>query len=74
MCRVTNIYKRIKRIYQNVNNYLWTYGNLTSALRKACRISLEVQCRGHWFDPWSGRIPHAAAGQLSPRATAEPAL
>ena len=22
------------------------------------------QCREHWFDPWSGRIPHAK-GQLS---------
>ena len=31
------------------------------------------QCRGHGFDPWSGRIPHAA-GQRSPCATAEPAL
>ena len=31
-------------------------------------------CRGHGFEPWSGRIPHAAE-QLSPCATAtEPAL
>ena len=31
------------------------------------------QCRGHGFEPWSGRIPHAAE-QLSPWATAtEPA-
>ena len=26
------------------------------------------QCRGHGFDPWSGRISHAVE-QLSPRAT-----
>ena len=31
------------------------------------------QCRGHWFEPWSGRIPHAAE-QLGPWATTtEPA-
>ena len=31
------------------------------------------QCRGHGFDPWSGKIPHAAE-QLSPCATTtEPA-
>ena len=31
------------------------------------------QCRGHGFEPWSGRIPHAAE-QLGPCATAtEPA-
>ena len=26
------------------------------------------QCRGHGFEPWSGKIPHAAE-QLSPCAT-----
>ena len=32
------------------------------------------QCRGHGFDPWSGKIPHAAE-QLSPgTTTTEPAL
>ena len=32
------------------------------------------QCRGHGFEPWSGKIPHAAE-QLGPWATiAEPAL
>ena len=32
------------------------------------------QCRGHRFEPWSGKIPHAAE-QLSPCATTtEPAL
>ena len=31
------------------------------------------QCRGHRFEPWSGKIPHAA-GQLGPWATiTEPA-
>ena len=25
---------------------------------------LDCQCRGHGFDPWSGKIPHDA-GQLS---------
>ena len=31
------------------------------------------QCRGHGFEPWSGKIPHAAE-QLDPRATTtEPA-
>ena len=38
-----------------------------SGWESACR------CRGHGFEPWSGRIPHAAE-QLSPWATiAEPA-
>ena len=27
------------------------------------------QCRRHWFDPWSGKMPHAV-GQLSWCATA----
>ena len=32
------------------------------------------QCRGHGFNPWSGKIPHAAE-QLSPCAmTTEPVL
>ena len=32
------------------------------------------QCRGHGFNPWSGKIPHTAE-QLSPCATTtEPAL
>ena len=32
------------------------------------------QCRGHRFEPWSGKIPHAVE-QLSPCATTtEPAL
>ena len=32
------------------------------------------QCRGHGFEPWSGKIPHTAE-QLSPcTTTTEPAL
>ena len=32
------------------------------------------QCRGHGFEPWSGKIPHAME-QLSPgTTTTEPAL
>ena len=27
-----------------------------------------VQCKGHWFNPWSGKIPQATE-QLSPWAT-----
>ena len=30
----------------------------------------HCQCRGHRFNPWSGTIPHAAARQVSPWATA----
>ena len=34
----------------------------------------QCQCRGHGFNPWSGKIPHAVE-QLSPWATAtEPVL
>ena len=33
-----------------------------------------LQCKGHWFSPWSGKIPHAL-GQLSPcTATTESVL
>ena len=31
-------------------------------------LSLESNCRGHGFDPWSRKIP-SASGQLSPCAT-----
>ena len=35
--------------------------------------NLPAQCRGHGFEPWSGKIPHAAE-QLGPWATTtEPA-
>ena len=31
-------------------------------------LEFALQCRGHWFDPWPGTIPHAIE-QLSPCAT-----
>ena len=31
------------------------------------------QCRGHGFDPWSGKIPHPMEQQSPCAATAEPA-
>ena len=31
-------------------------------------VESACQCRGHGFDPWSGKIPHAVE-QLSPCAT-----
>ena len=35
-------------------------------------LRVHLACRGHWFDPWSGKIPHATE-QLSPcTATVEP--
>ena len=37
-------------------------------------VESASQCRGHWFEPWSGKIPHAAE-QLSPcTTTTEPVL
>ena len=37
-------------------------------------VKTACQCRRHGFDPWSGKIPHAAE-QLSPCATTtEPVL
>ena len=37
-------------------------------------LRIACQCRGHGFEPWSGKIPHATE-QLSPCATTtEPAL
>ena len=44
----------------------------TSLVAQWLRIRLPMQ--GHGFEPWSGKIPHAAE-QLSPCATTtEPAL
>ena len=48
---------------------------LGTSLVMQCNHSTEsaCQCRGHGFDPWSGKIPHAA--QLSPCiTTTDPAL
>ena len=41
----------------------WKYSDKESA----------CQCRGHGFDPWSRKIPHAL-GQLSPCSTTTEAL
>ena len=59
------------------------YENTCLWLRKKCVLKglpwwrsgweSACQCRGHGFEPWSGKIPHAA-GQLGPWATTtEPA-
>ena len=32
------------------------------------------RCRGHGFEPWSGKIPHAAKQLSSCATTAEPVL
>ena len=58
-----NFLNLIKGIYKNSG---------TSLVAQWLRIRL--QCRGQGFEPWSGKIPHAAE-QLSPCATTiEPAL
>ena len=50
-----------------VKNYFQGLPWWRSGWESAC------QCRGHGFEPWSGRVPHAAE-QLGPWATiAEPA-
>ena len=40
----------------------------TSLVAQWLRIHLPMQGRGHGFEPWSGKIPHAVE-QLSPCAT-----
>ena len=40
----------------------------TSLVVQQLRIHFTCQCRGHGFNPWSGKIPHAV-GQLSLCAT-----
>ena len=37
-------------------------------------LKTEIQCRGHGFEPWSGRIPHAAEQLSLCATTTEPAL
>ena len=50
----------------------WKYGSGTSLVVQWLRIRLP--CRGHRFEPWSEKIPHAVE-QLSPcTTTTEPAL
>ena len=61
----------IKKIILNYNNFLKNEKQglpwWRSGWESAC------QCRGHGFEPWSGKIPHAAE-QLGPWATiTEPA-
>ena len=33
-----------------------------------------LQCKGHWFNSWSGNIPHAARQLSTCATTAEPKL
>ena len=32
----------------------------------------DLRRRGHWFDPWSGKIPHAIGQQSQCTTTTEP--
>ena len=62
---VCGIWQAISKIYKmlKVLGLPWWHSGWESA----------CQCRGHGFEPWSGKIPHAAE-QLGPWATiAEPA-
>ena len=53
---------------ERVKEVLWGLPWWHSGWESAC------QCRGHRFEPWPGKIPHAAE-QLSPCATTtEPVL
>ena len=62
LLQVNHKFFSIYRVYCYFKN---EFGGLllwSSGWESAC------QCKGHRFDPWSGRIPHAL-GQLSPFAT-----
>ena len=51
--------------FHHINHYIkckWGLPWWCRGWESAC------QCRGHGFEPWSGKIPHAAE-QLGPRAT-----
>ena len=53
-----NCFKRIK-------SYLY-FKTITLGFPGGAVVeNLPAQCRGHGFEPWSGKIPHAAE-QLSP--------
>lgn len=41
------------------SNFYLFYGNITGLLLWSSGLKTIFQCRGHWFNPWSGRIPHA---------------
>ena len=62
MCQTKVI--RQKRNWRTIESQEWSEGLpwWRSGWESAC------QCRGHGFEPWSGRIPHAAE-QLGPWAT-----
>ena len=59
-------WKSGKNNYNN-QNYIWGLPWWCSGWESAC------QCRGHGFEPWSGKVPHAVE-QMGPWATiTEPA-
>ena len=37
-------------------------------------LESTLQCKGHWFDLWSGKIPHATKQLSLGATTTEPAL
>ena len=49
---------QFRKVYKKIRGLPWWFSDLESA----------CQCRGHGFEPWSRKIPHAAE-QLSPCAT-----
>ena len=67
-------------IYSSIDGYLGCLHVLTIVSKATVKMGLQglpwwrsgwesaCQCRGHGFEPWSGKIPHAAE-QLSPWAT-----
>ena len=65
--------------YTKVDHILGHKANLRASLVVKAVVKAVVkesacQCRGHRFEPWSGRIPHAVE-RLSPCATTtEPEL
>ena len=42
--------------------------NYSAVYEKSTLKKKTCQCRGHWFDPWSGKFPHTQE-QLNPCAT-----
>ena len=51
----------------------WQQNKYGGASLVAQCLRIRLQCRGHGFKPWSGKIPHAAK-QLSPCATTTESL
>ena len=60
--QITNVYSSLRPVSTYVKKILQGLPWWHSGLESAC------QCRGHGFEPWSGKIPHAAE-QLSPCTT-----